>query len=115
MAVIKSLGETVDNAADKAKSYAKSTEAHVRLQIFKHIGVVMSFLVKGLILGSLLITALLFFSVSYMVLLSEWLGSLALACGIVGLLFLLGALIAYYNRKAIDRKILMNLSQKLNS
>lgn len=115
MAVIESLGKTAEEAADKAKNYAKSTEAYVRLQIFKHIGVLMSFLVNGLILGALLVTAILFFSVSLMVLLSEWLGSLAIACGIVGLLFLLIASIVYLNRKAIDRKILMNLSKKLKS
>jgi hypothetical protein len=113
MAVIKSLGQTAEEAADKAKTYAKTTEAYVKLQVFKYLGVLLTFLVKGLVLGGLLLTGILFFSVSLMVVLSEWLGSLALACGILGVIFAIAAAIAYYNRKSIDRRILMNLSQKL--
>jgi len=113
VAVIKSLEQTAADAADKAKTYAKSTEAYVKLQIFKYLGVIMSFIIKGFILGGLLLIAIIFFAVSLMVLLSEWLGNLPLACGILGALFLIAAAVVYGNRKAIDRNILMNLSEKL--
>lgn len=115
MSVKESLGKTFDDASEHVKLYAKSTEAYVKLQIFKHIGVLMTFIIKILVIGGLLLTAVLFLSVSLMVVLSEWLGSLALACAIVGGLFLLSGALIYYNRKLIDKKVLVNLSQSLNS
>ena len=113
MSVLESLGQTADGAADNAKAYAKSTEAYVRLQIFKHIGVLMTFIIKVLLIGGLFLTAILFLSVSLMVVLSDWLGSLSAACALVGAVFLMVALLLYFNNQFIDKKVLMNLSQKL--
>jgi hypothetical protein len=115
MAVFESLGETADGAVDKAKVYAKSTEAYVRLQIFKHIGVLVSLIVKGLLIGGMLLTAILYFSVSLTVALSEWLGGVAAASAVVGGLFMLFVLIIVLNSKAIDKIILVKLSKKLRS
>lgn len=113
MSVLESLGDTADGAIDKAKTYAKSTEAYVKLQIFKHIGVLMTFIIKVLLIGGLFLTALLFLSVGLMVILSEWLDSVAAACALVGGMFLVVALVLYFNNKIIDKKVLYNLSQKL--
>ncbi|WP_115462432.1 hypothetical protein [Winogradskyella aurantiaca] len=113
MAVLESLGQTAQGAAENAQTYAKHTEAYVKLQIFKHIGVLMTFLIKILVIGGLFLTALLFLSVSLMVLLSDWIGSLAGACALVGALFVIAGTIIYVNRKSIDKKVLINLSESL--
>lgn len=113
MAVLESLGDTADEAVDNAKAYAKSTEAYVKLQIFKHISVLMTFIIKVLLIGGMFLTAVLFLSVSVMVVLSEWLGSLAAACALVGGVFLIVSLVLYFNNRFIDKKVLLNLSQKL--
>ena len=113
MSVLESLGDTADGAIDTAKTYAKSTEAYLRLQIFKHLGVLMTFIIKVLLIGGLFLTALLFLSVGLMVVLSEWLDSVALACALVGGFFFIVALILYFNTTYIDKKVLLNLSQKL--
>jgi len=113
MAVLESLGKTAQGAAKNASTYARHTEAYVKLQIFKHIGVLMTFLIKILVIGGLFLTALLFLSVSLMVLLSNWIGSLAGACALVGALFVIVGTIIYFNRKSIDKKVLVNLSESL--
>ena len=79
MAVFKSLGETADGAADKVKDYAKYTEAYIKLQIFKHIAGLTTFVFKLVLIGGFILTALLFLSVSLIVVLSDWFGSLVLA------------------------------------
>ena len=112
MTILDSLQDTADGAADSAKTYMNSTEGYFKLQVFKHMALFMTFTVKALVVGGLALIALTFFSICGVLLLSQLLESTLLACALVGGVFLLLAVIVYVKRKAIDQKILNNLSKQ---
>lgn len=112
MTVFESLSETVDESAKSAKSYINSSESLIKLQLFKHIALIMTFLIKVIAIGGVLLLALTLFAVCCILLLGDWLGSMILACLIIGVLFLLISAIIYANRKLIDKKVLNSFSKK---
>jgi hypothetical protein len=111
MAVFESIGETAEGAVDSAKVYAKATESYIKLQIFKHVAVLLTFIVKTLLIGGMLLGALLYFSVSLTMLISDWVGGIIPACAIVGGLFLVLLIVIFLNSKFIDKKVLAVLSK----
>lgn len=112
MTVFESLGQTAEDTTNSAKNYINATEGYFKLQIFKHLALLMTFVIKGVAIGGVLLLALTFFAVCGVLLLSEWLESLMLACLILGCLFLLFGALIYFNRSAINRRVISNLSKK---
>ena len=112
MTVLKSLETSAEGAAQHVKDYTEATEAYIKLQIFKNLALIITMVLKAVLIGGLIITALLFFSICGMVVLSKWIGSLAGASAIVGGLFLILAFLAYVKRDVINKKVLLNMSSK---
>lgn len=112
MTVFESLSQTADDSAKSAKSYVNASETYFKLQIFKHMALLMTFLIKAIAIGGVMLLSLTLFAVCGLLLLSKWLGSMVLACVILGAIFLFIGMLIYMNRQFINRKVLNSLSKQ---
>ncbi len=112
MGLFESINETSGKMTDAGETYVKKSQEYLKLKVFQQISVSISFVTKALVIGSLLLVALFFMSFALALAIGEWLDNLALGYLIIGVVFLLGCVIAYYKRHIIERKIIKSLSSK---
>ncbi|PWI30285.1 hypothetical protein DI383_07450 [Flavobacteriaceae bacterium LYZ1037] len=112
MNIFESLNDTTSKMVDAGEVYVKKTEEYYKLKVFQQISVSISFVTRGLIIGSVLFLALFFLTFSLALAIGEWLDNLALGYLIVAAFFLLVTVILYYNRQVINKKIIRTLSTK---
>ncbi|WP_040251062.1 hypothetical protein [Psychroserpens mesophilus] len=112
MTIFESLNNTTDEAVNNAENYIKTSQSYLRLKVFQQITLSLSLIVKLVIIGGLLTLALIFTAVSSALAIGEALGSISAGYLIVGACFLIMALIVYYFRKHIERKIISSISEK---
>lgn len=111
MSVFESLNETSNKAKDIGERYVESSRQYVRLKTFQQATVALSLLGKIILIGSILFSAFLFFSISLALALGNWLDSMVWGTCIVGGLFLLTAGIIYVLRHRIDNVFIQKMSR----
>ena len=112
MTIFESLNKTTDKATEKAEKYIKTTQEYVMLKVFQQITLSLSLVVKLAIIGGLVMLSTVFIAVSSAIAIGEALGNMALGYLIIGVVFLLIAVIVYYIRHLIDGKIITSVSDK---
>lgn len=112
MSVIESLNETSNKAVDVGEQLYKKTQEYYKLKVFQQLALTTGMLCKLAIMCSLAFLGLLFFLVGGTLYLSDVLGSLILACVIMGSFLVVATLIVYFLRKRIDNYIVRKLSIK---
>ncbi len=112
MTIFESLNTTTDKAIDSAEKYVNKSQAYLRLKIFQQITVSLSLVVKLAIIGGLIMLAVIFTAVSAALAIGDALQNTSAGYLIVGTCFLVLALIVYYFRKHIERKIITAMSVK---
>jgi hypothetical protein len=105
------ISKEADNAISKGKEYIKLSENYYKLKIFQHFSILLSFITKLALFGSILLIALIFLSISGSIALGNMLDNPALGFLIVGSGLVLIAMIIYLCRRAIDKKIITKISK----
>ncbi|WP_378175472.1 hypothetical protein [Aquimarina sp. SS2-1] len=111
MGIFEALNETSNKAQDSGEAYIKASQEYYKLKAFQQLAKLLSFFSKFAVIGGLFFMGIIFLTVSGTIWLGNFLGSTALACLLVGTLFLLFTGIAYLLRKIIDRKIIRKMSK----
>ncbi|TNJ45396.1 hypothetical protein KFZ70_06195 [Tamlana fucoidanivorans] len=111
MSVIDSVKETNKKAVETGERFLNKSYAYYKLKLFQQLSVSASMLLKVLAIGSLILIALSFFTVALAFKLSVILESYPLGFSLIGLLYLLFALIVYMLRKRINNSIVKSLSK----
>lgn len=112
MTVFESLNETTDKATDTAERYVKTSKEYFKLKVFQQITLILSFLTKFAAIGVLILLAFIFMAAAGAMALGEALENMPLGYLIVGLVFLLIALIVYALRNKINTKIISTVADK---
>jgi len=112
MSVIESLNDTSNKAVDSGQQLYEKTLEYYKLKIFQQLAMTTGMFGKIFMIGGLLFLAVILFMVAGIIHLGELLGSIALACLIMGSLLLLIAAIVYKVRRKIDNAVVKKLSIK---
>ncbi len=110
MNILDSINDTTGKALDFGGKYLNKSGEYYQLKIFQQLTSSFSFLCKLVLLGSLIFLGIIFITVAGSLALGEYLGSLPLACVIIGGGLFLIAFIIYLLRKQIDRKVIEKMS-----
>ncbi len=110
------LFESINNTSDKAteigEKYIKDTHEYYRLKIFQQLTISISMVAKALIIGGILFIGLFLLAFAAAYAIGDWLNNVSLGYLIVAGLFLLIAIIVYYNRSYINKKVITKMSPK---
>ena len=112
MTIFESLNQTTDKAVDQAEKYVNASQSYLRLKVFQQITISLSLLTKLVIIGGLATLAVIFVAVAGALAIGDALNNVSAGYLIVGLSFVVFALIVYYFRKHIERKIITAMSAK---
>jgi tellurite resistance protein TehA-like permease len=112
MTVFESLNNTADKATETAERYVKNSKGYVKLKIFQQLAISLSLATKFAIIGGMVSLGLIFVSIAGALAIGKQLDNVPLGFVIIGLLFLVFALIIYTLRKKINKKIIKELSEK---
>lgn len=112
MGVFNAINDATEKAISSGETYVKTTQEYFKLKVFQQVTLSFSYLSKMAIIGGLMFLGLVFLTVSGALYLGEILNSLPLACLLMALLLFALALIAYYLRGKLDRKIIRKISSK---
>ncbi|WP_250434295.1 hypothetical protein [Hanstruepera flava] len=112
MKLFESINETSGKMTDAGEAYFKKSQEYLKLKVFQQISVSITFVAKALVIGSLLFIGLFFASFALAMAIGEWLDNLALGYLMLGVVFLLGCVLVYYQRHTIERKVIKSLSSK---
>lgn len=112
MALFDSIEETSKKAADLAEAYVKTSRSYIRLKVFQQLTISISLIAKTVLIGGLLLIGAIFIAIALVIFLGELLGSVALGCILVAVLFIIGGTIIYFFRHKIDALIIKKMSSK---
>ncbi|WP_223034104.1 hypothetical protein [Hanstruepera marina] len=112
MKFFESINETSGKMTDAGEAYIKKSQEYFKLKVFQQISVSITFVIKALVIGSLLLIGLFFAAFALALAIGEWLDNLALGYLILGAVFILGCILVYYQRHLIERKVIKSLSSK---
>lgn len=111
-----SLFESLDSSSAQARNigekYVKASHKYLRLKIFQQLTLSLSLVIKFFAIGSFIFLAFLFLAITAAIAIGNALESLTLGCLIVAMVFILLAIVVYYLRKTIERKIVKTISIK---
>lgn len=110
--ILESINKTSDKALDIGEKYVKDTQEYYKLKIFQQLTITVSLVVKALVIGGLLFIGLMFLALAAAFAIGSWIDNTALGYVIVGILVLTIAIIIYFNRGFINKKIITILSNK---
>ncbi|WP_179346151.1 phage holin family protein [Winogradskyella ursingii] len=112
MSVFESFGDTTDKATDIGERYIKTSRQYFKLKVFQQLTFSISLLLKLLIIGGLAFVGILFLSVSLAIYIGDEMENRFMGYIVVGLIYLILALIAFFCKSVIDRKIISKISMK---
>lgn len=104
--------EALNSIVGEVQQYLETSREHVRLLVFKMTMHIITAMGKSFMVGGLLVLALMFLSFSSAWALGRWLQSDALGFLLVGVLYLLVALIGYWKREKLHGPILRYFSKR---
>ncbi|MCB0692309.1 MAG: hypothetical protein KDC16_11745 [Saprospiraceae bacterium] len=111
MALFDSLKESLNESWDHVESYLNSSKKYYKLKALAYSSMLMSFFVRLILISGLLCIAAFFGAVAGVFALGEWMGSYILGSLVVGLFFLLLAVIILFFRGYISNMILRKISK----
>src|SRR5690606_10265447 len=101
MNLFNSLGETTDKAVDIGETYFKASHQYLKLKIFQQLTLSVSMVTKLVVISAFLFLGFIFCAVAAAMAIGEALENLLLGYLIVGLFFMLIALLIYLGRSII--------------
>ncbi len=106
------ISDAADRAAEYGDRYLKSTENYLKLKIFEQMALAVSAIAKIFLIGGLALIAFLLLALSGAWALGSWLGDIALGGLLVGIFFLVLALVVYALRDKINKRVIQGLSAR---
>jgi len=110
MNVLKSLDNSSVQAKNISEKYLKTSHKYLRLKVFQQLTLSLSLIIKIFAIGSFVFLAFMFLAITSAIAIGNMLESLTIGCLIVALIFILFALIVYFLRKSIERKIIKTIA-----
>lgn len=109
---VNNLTENVEELNKSTQEFIEKNYEYYRLSLFKKITKGTTSLITFMIIGTVLFGALLLLTFAIALFIGSWLDNLGLGFLILGLLYILVAVIVYYGfRKTIERKVLITASK----
>lgn len=106
------LSENIEGLNKSTQEFLEKNYEYYRLSLFKKLTKGTTSMITFMIMGAVLFGALLLLTFAIALFLGEWLGNLALGFLLLGLFYILVAVIVYYGfRKTIERKVLVTASK----
>tara|TARA_R110002049_G_scaffold90303_4_gene226516 strand:- start:2299 stop:2661 length:363 start_codon:yes stop_codon:yes gene_type:complete len=112
MGLIDSISATNDKANDVSKRYLKTSYKYYKLKIFQQLSISVSLVVKALIIGGLVLMCILLFAIALALFIGETTTNYPLGFLVVGIIFLLLSVMAYYLKNSVNKIIVKILSKK---
>lgn len=106
------LSENIEGLNKSTQEFLEKNYEYYRLSLFKKLTKGTTSMITFMIMGAVLFGALLLLTFAIALFLGEWLDNLALGFLLLGLFYVLVAIIVYYGfRKTIERKVLVTASK----
>jgi hypothetical protein len=112
MSLLKSLDNSSTEAKHIGEKYVKASHQYFKLKVFQELTLSLSLIVKLFAIGSFVFLAFMFLAITAALAIGNALDNLALGCLIITAVFILLALLVYFLRKNIERKIIKAISIK---
>lgn len=112
MSLLKSLDNSSTEAKQIGEKYLKASHRYLRLKIFQQLTLSLSLMIKFFAIGSFVFLAFMFLAITAAIAIGNALDSLTMGCLIITVIFILLALLVYFLRKNIERKIIKAISIK---
>ncbi|WP_179351977.1 phage holin family protein [Winogradskyella vidalii] len=112
MSVFEDLKHTTEKTSDIGERYVRASHQYFRLKVFQQLTISLSMAAKVLVVGTLLFGGLVFLSIAGAIELGNALNSYSLGFLMVGLIYLVIALICYLLRKKFNAFIIKKVGLK---
>ncbi|WP_027136668.1 phage holin family protein [Gaetbulibacter saemankumensis] len=112
MSLLKSLDNSSTEAKHIVEKYLKTSHQYLRLKIFQQLTLSLSLIIKFFAIGTFVFLAFMFLAITAAIAIGNALDSFTMACLIIAAIFILIALLVYFLRKNIERKIIKAMSIK---
>lgn len=111
MSVFDSLNDTSSHAVDAGERLLKTSYEYYKLRIFKQVSVSISMVFKTMLIGGFALIGITFLAVSLAFFIGTLLNDKVLGFVIVGGLFVLLAVLLFFMRGMINRRVVKKLSK----
>lgn len=111
MGLVDSINQTNDKATDVGEKYIKTSYRYYKLKIFQQLTISVGLVFKALIVGGLGLMCVLLGAVGLALFIGEAKANYPLGFLLVGLMFLVLSLVAYFFRRTIDKLVIKKLSK----
>jgi hypothetical protein len=112
MSLFEDINSTTDKASDIGERFLKTSRQYYRLKLFQQLTISLSMVVKLLAIGGFLFVGILFFSIALAIKLGNELDSFVLGMVLVGLIYLVVAVILYLLKSRINAFIIKKVGSK---
>ena len=112
MGVTDSISDTNEKAVEIGEKYINTSIKYYKLRFFKQLAISVSMVFKGMFIGGLALMGLLLFSFAFAILIGKSTGNYYLGFLLVGVVFVVLALIGYLFRDYINKLVIKKLSKK---
>ena len=115
MKLFNSLGETTDKAVDIGETYFKASHEYLKLKIFQQLTLSISMVTKLVVISAFLFLGIIFCAVAAAIAIGEALKNPLLGFMLVGVFFMLVALLLYLGRSTINKIVIQKIGDKFFS
>tara|TARA_R110002073_G_scaffold25862_1_gene85418 strand:+ start:563 stop:910 length:348 start_codon:yes stop_codon:yes gene_type:complete len=112
MGLFDSISATNDKATDVSERYIKTSYKYFKLKIFQQLSISEGMVFKAIVIGSLAFMSVFLSAIALALYIGEIKSNYPLGFLMVGIIFLILSVIAYYFKSFINRKIVKKLSKK---
>jgi len=112
MSVAESLKQTTTKATTQGERYLETSKRYFELKVFQQMTLALSLICKIALIGGLLFLGLIFTLIGSTIALGNYLDNMALAALIVALALIVIAMVCYFWRKSIDRRIIEKVAKE---
>lgn len=111
MTVFESIQDSSNQAIDKGEEYLKKSHEYYKLKVFEQLTTSVSLVLKALLIGGLILIAFVFMAIAASIALGNVMDSYSGGFLIVGLFFIVFAIVIYVARKNINNKVIQSISK----
>ncbi|GGW60759.1 hypothetical protein DFQ11_102639 [Winogradskyella epiphytica] len=112
MSVFEDMSSTTGKASDIGERYIRASHQYLKLKVFQQLTLSLTLMTKVLAIGSFLFAGLVFLSIAGALKLGNSLGSFSLGFLLVGLIYLVLAIIIYMLRTKFNYYIIKKVGNK---
>jgi ABC-type multidrug transport system fused ATPase/permease subunit len=113
MNVFESISNSSDRAKESTQEYAKTSLEYFKLKTFHITAYTVSLLSKLLLIGSFFAIGFVFIAIFSALALGKYFNDVSFGYLIIGVLFLIIGLFAYFLKKFIDKMVIKGIAKKL--